>query len=219
MTAQQPRVVLIADDHPVFRSALRLSVLKLLPGTEIREAESFDSLRSAARRGAELALLDLMMPGADGFSSLLYLRDQHPQMRVAVCSGIEQPLCMRAALALGAIAYIPKTLSPESIVDVLRAVLAGESWFPPGVAEGEAATIEQKLASRVDMLSPQELRVLLTLGDGRMNKEIAEALGIREGTVKVHMKAILRKLQVSTRTQAALIAREMLNAAPPSLLE
>lgn len=211
--------VIVADDHPMFRSALHLSITKLFPDARVIEADSFAALKKAAQQNpsADLVLLDLMMPGARGFSSLLHLRRAHPALRIAVVSGVEEPICIRSALTLGAVAYLPKTLPPGQTQDVLARVLAGETWRPPTVDDASDDSEDQQLARKVGCLSPQELRVLLALGDGRMNKQIAGDMGISEGTVKVHMKSVLRKLGLPRRTQAALLAQRLLSAEPDAL--
>lgn len=218
----QNATLIIADDHPLFRAALREAVTQLLPGVRVVEAASLDTLQQAVatHTDADLILLDLHMPGAQGFSSLVYLRAQYPAIPVAVVSAAEEPAVIRRALDFGAAAYIPKSTSIERIGAALRTVLDGGVWLPEGVPESSAndgETRERELAQRVASLTPQQLRVLLMLADGRLNKQIAADLEVSEATIKAHMTAILRKLGLFRRTQAAVLAQRLLQAEDASL--
>ncbi|TXH02539.1 MAG: response regulator transcription factor [Nevskiaceae bacterium] len=218
----QNATLIIADDHPLFRAALREAVTQLLPGVRIVEAASLDTLQQAvaSHADADLILLDLHMPGAQGFSSLVYLRAQYPAIPVAVVSAAEEPAVIRRALDFGAAAYIPKSTPIERIGVALRTVLDGGVWLPEGVPDSSASdgeTRERELAQRVASLTPQQLRVLLMLADGRLNKQIAADLEVSEATIKAHMTAILRKLGLFRRTQAAVLAQRLLQAEDASL--
>lgn len=199
--------IIVADDHPLYRLALRLGIEVLAPKARILEVDSFASLQRTVQQtpDVDLVLLDLMMPGAVGLSSLQYLRDEFPSLSVAVVSALPTRGWLRLAQSLGAVAYIHKSATPEQIVAILRHVLAGEHWWParqdPEVSTGD---------TRLDQLSPQELRVLLQLRGGRLNKQIAERMGISESTVKSHVSAILGKLGLHSRTQAAVLAQQLL---------
>lgn len=212
--------VVLADDHPMFRDALRLSVHQLYPKATIAEVDSLPKLKELVSGSpkVDLILLDLEMPGADGFSSLMHLRRTHPAIRVAIVSGVEKRLCMQSAQALGAVAFLPKSLGPPQMQAAIAKVLGGESWWPTSMQEPETVDLTQdpEIQRKAERLTQQELRVLLCLGDGRMNKQIAGDLGISEGTVKVHMKSILRKLEFHHRTEAALFARHLVSIVPPS---
>ncbi|MES0875188.1 response regulator transcription factor [Sinimarinibacterium thermocellulolyticum] len=207
------QTVVIADDHPLFRSALAQALRKMLPDAELREVADFASLRAlvADEAGIDLVLLDLQMPGAQGFSSLLFLRSEHPDIPVVIVSGREEPELMRRALDFGAAGYIPKSCSFEQMSEGLREVLAGDIWTPPQLAEAPPSTdTDRELAQRIASLSPQQYRVFMMLADGRLNKQIAFELGVMEATVKAHMTAILNKLGFVRRTQAALLAQRLL---------
>ena len=215
---------IIADDHPLFRSALRTAVAQLLPGVQIVEADSPEALGKAvqAHPRADLILLDLRMPGVQGFSSLIGLRSQHPAVPVVVVSAVEEPAVMRRALDFGACGFIPKSAGIDTIGEALRTVLEGGVWLPPGVPENaeDGDAEERELAQRVANLTPQQFRVLMMLADGRLNKQIAGDLNVSEATVKAHVTAILRKLGLYRRTQAAVLAQRLLRAesgalAPP----
>jgi DNA-binding NarL/FixJ family response regulator len=201
--------ILIADDHPLFREALRGAVQRIMPGAELHEADSVDALYGLvdAHPDADLLLMDLNMPGAHGFSALVHLRAQHPQLPVVVVSAREEPAVMRRALDHGALGFVPKSADSETIGTAVGLVLDGERWAPPAAAAAAGATpAEHEVAQRLRELTPQQFRVLQLLGEGRLNKQIAYDLGVSEATIKAHVTAILRKLGVSNRTQAVLAA-------------
>jgi DNA-binding NarL/FixJ family response regulator len=208
VTAATP-TILVADDHPLFREALKGAVAKLLPKAALIESENAESLFASAEAhpDADLVLLDLNMPGAHGFSALVHLRAVQPQLPVIVVSAREEPNVVRRALEHGAVGFIPKSSSPAVIRDAVAAVLDGGTWVPAQAdgAEGLAPE-EADIARRIRELTPQQFRVLGMLGSGLLNKQIAHALGVSEATVKAHMTAILRKLGANNRTQAVLMA-------------
>jgi DNA-binding NarL/FixJ family response regulator len=204
-------LVIIADDHPLFGVALRLGVQRVVPGAEVIEVASFAALRDAARRhpDASLVLLDLMMPDVEGLSALQFLRDEFPSLRVAIVSGAPAHAWVRAAEALGAVAFIPKSAAPEQTQNILRTLFEGGSWWPqPEPISAETDSID----SRIERLSRQELRILLRIKDGKLNKQIADELGIAESTVKTHITMLLRKLDLQSRTQAAVLAQRLMSA-------
>ncbi len=201
--------LLIADDHPLFREALRGAVARVLPDAQLREADSVGALYQLVESepDADLLLLDLNMPGAQGFSALVHLRALHPQLPIVVVSAREEPAVMRRALDHGAVGFIPKSADAKTLGEAISAVLAGDRWAPSSALEAPAtAADEHDAAQRVRDLTPQQFRVLQMLGAGLLNKQIAYDLGVSEATVKAHMTAILRKLGASNRTQAVLIA-------------
>lgn len=210
-----PSLVIIADDHPLFRAALREALAKLLPGVQVVEAAGVPELQRVAlsHADADLLLLDLRMPGAQGFSTLIELRAQYPALPVAIVSAEEDAGVIRRALDFGASAFIPKSSSMETIAEGLRVVLEGGTWVPAGLDEMELATdADAELATRISTLTPQQFRVLTLLADGRLNKQIAAELDVSEATIKAHVTAILRKLSLYRRTQAAVLAQRLLSA-------
>lgn len=214
MTAK--RTIIIADDHPLIGLALSLGVQRVAPDARIVEAGSFAALRDALRLHADtsLVLLDLMMPDVVGLSALQFLRAEFPVLRVAVISGVRERSWVRAVDALGAIAFIPKATSPEQTQEILRGVLEGGSWWPPEEPEAPSSgKRETTVEDRLERLTKQELRILLEIRDGRLNKQIADDLRIAESTVKVHITNLLRKLDLQNRTQAAVIAQKLLTGA------
>lgn len=205
--------LLIADDHPLFREALRGVVMRLLPGVRIREAENAAALYAMvdADPDADLLLLDLNMPGVQGFSALVHLRAAHPQLPIAIVSAREEPDVMRRALDHGAMGFIPKSSDAAALAMALQQVLDGERWIPEAVTlAAPMSEDERAVAARIRELTPQQFRVLQMLGTGLLNKQIAYDLGVSEATIKAHMTAILRKLGASNRTQAVLLIGRLL---------
>jgi len=204
--------IVIADDHPLFRDALRLAVSQTVADGEIAEAESFDRLCTTLKASSDvdLVLLDLNMPGMHGLSGLLYLRAEYAAIPVVVVSANENPRVMRRAMDLGAVGYIPKSAAAGEIRDALGALLAGETWVPAALEsahEGDAD--DTALAALLNTLTPQQSRVLMFLSEGLLNKQIAHALQVSEATIKAHVSAILHKLGVDNRTQAVILARQL----------
>ncbi|HLV18699.1 MAG TPA: response regulator transcription factor ErdR [Pseudomonas sp.] len=205
--------ILIADDHPLFRSALH-QALSLGLGNEVRlvEAASIAELETqlAEKSDWDLVLLDLNMPGAYGFSGLVLLRGQYPQVPVVMISAQEEAAVVARAREFGASGFIPKSSSLETIQEAVRAVLDGDTWWPnlgeePATVSDEAREASAGLAS----LTPQQFRVLTMVCEGLLNKQIAYQLNVSEATVKAHVTAIFRKLGVRTRTQAALLLQQL----------
>lgn len=215
----QATVVIVADDHPLFRAALVQAVRGLLPDATVLEVDRFDSLRetAAATPDAELVLLDLHMPGARGFSSLLHLRNEHPALPVVVVSGHEDPAIMRRALDFGASGFIPKSAGLPVLSEALTQVLEGGIWTPPQLLHASVHAGDREQAKRIASLSPQQFRVFMMLAEGYLNKQIAYEIHVTEATVKAHVTAILRKLGLIRRTQAALLAQRLLQAEAASL--
>jgi DNA-binding NarL/FixJ family response regulator len=205
----QPTTILIADDHPLFRGALRQALGSLMPHATVIEASGLDEVMAAMgrERDLDLILLDLTMPGVQGFSGLMYLRAQHPDVPVVIVSATEEALVIRRALDFGASGFIPKSLDAEHIGAAVNAVLAGETWTPPDIDISAAEDKETgELVRRLARLTPQQVRVLMMLSEGLLNKQIAYELTVSEATVKAHVSAILQKLGVDSRTQAVIAA-------------
>ena len=201
--------LLVADDHPLFRAALIQVLHARFPRFQALEAASAATLDKALQEHpeVELVLLDLAMPGARGFSSLLHVRGGYPEIPVVVVSSNEHPRVIRRAQQFGAAGFIPKSAPAEDMAAAIEAVLAGDSWFPPMAAERSEA--DAALAARLAQLTPQQFRVLLYMADGLLNKQIAHELGLAENTVKVHVTAILKKLECYSRTQAAVLVKSL----------
>jgi DNA-binding NarL/FixJ family response regulator len=201
--------LVIADDHPLFRGALREAVSGLVGRVEADEAGTFEEVSELLERGGDidLILLDLSMPGARGFSGLMYLRAQYPSLPIVVVSANDDPAVIRRCMEFGASGFIPKTLGIEAMRQAIARVLQGEVWTPPDVdlhRQGDAETAAT--IARLSSLTPQQVRVLMMLSGGLLNKQIAYELGVSEATVKAHVSAILQKLGVESRTQAVIAA-------------
>ena len=204
--------IIIADDHPLFRGALRQAVGGIFRNLRVVEAGSLEETNSAlaSETDVDLLLLDLKMPGVSGFSGLTFLRSQHPSIPVIVVSGVEDPGTIRTCMEFGASGYIPKTTPIEQMNQAVRTVLDGGTWTPPHIALGEGADKETSdLVRRLASLTPQQMRVLTMLSEGLLNKQIAYELSVSEATVKAHVSAILMKLGVESRTQAVIAAAKL----------
>ncbi|WP_043309017.1 response regulator transcription factor ErdR [Pseudomonas sp. ML96] len=205
--------ILIADDHPLFRSALQQALtLGLGPDVRLVEAASIAELeaRLAEKGDWDLVLLDLNMPGAYGFSGLVLLRGQYPQVPVVMISAQEEAAVVSRAREFGASGFIPKSSPLETLQQAVRQVLDGDVWWPAQAFETASVSAEAKAASAgLASLTPQQFRVLTMVCEGLLNKQIAFELNVSEATIKAHVTAIFRKLGVRTRTQAALLLQQM----------
>jgi len=207
--------VLVADDHPLMRTALRQTVAQALDGATVLEAARFEQIAPvlADPSGVDLIVLDLHMPGMSGLIGLMTLRAEHPAIPVLVVSASEDPATIRRAIDCGASGFVPKSAPNTDIAEALNAVLDGEIWLPAAdaAAEGGDAPPIRRIAS----LTPKELRVLAGIAEGKLNKQIAYEMNIAEKTVKAHVTEILRKLGVVSRTSAAVIASQLALGPPP----
>ena len=204
--------LLIADDHPLFRGALREAVAGLFARADIAEAGTFDEVAKLLEGANEVdvILLDLAMPGVRGFSGLMYLRAQYPSLPVVIVSANDEPAVIRRCMDFGASGFIPKTLGVEAMREAIATVLRGGVWTPPDIDLSAAADAETTaLLARLATLTPQQVRVLMMLSEGLLNKQIAYELGVSEATVKAHVSAILQKLGVESRTQAVIAAAKI----------
>jgi len=210
---QQMRKIIIADDHPLFRAALQQALPQAIGEVRFVEADSFTALQQAAEShpDADLVLLDLQMPGASGFSGLAHLRGQYPALPVVVISAFEDAKVVYRAIDYGAAGFIPKSAPLPVLADALRTVLAGDEWLPPDLPPrgNRVSDAERDYANRLAQLTPQQYRVLELMTAGLLNKQIADRLEVSEATVKAHVTAILRKLGVHSRTQAAVAFRSL----------
>ncbi|MCO5131791.1 MAG: response regulator transcription factor [Xanthobacteraceae bacterium] len=204
--------LVIADDHPMFRDALRQAVASVVASVRIDEAGSFEELTALLGNDSEvdMVLLDLSMPGISGFSGLIYLRAQYPAIPVVIVSASDDLATIRSSLEFGASGFIPKRFGVETLRAALVKVMAGDVWIPPDVDLAAAADPEMtRLRDRLVTLTPQQVRVLMMLSEGLLNKQIAYELGVSEATIKAHVSAILQKLGVESRTQAVIAAAKI----------
>lgn len=202
----------------MFREALQGALANYFSELEILEADSLDSTLDILARDDEidLLLLDLHMPGAGDLYGLIRIRTDYPLLPVAVISGTEDLPVIGRCMGFGALGFIPKSQPSQAIAGAIETILAGDEWVPEGMAAEleDISQEDQELAEKIADLTPQQYRVLLLVHEGLLNKQIAYELGITEATVKAHMTAIFRKLDVYSRTQAVLLA-ERLQLAPP----
>ena len=201
--------VVIADDHPMVRDALARVVGQLYTEARVLEAGDFAAVLGHLDGPApELVLIDLNMPGMDGLDGVRRLREAFPALVIVVASGQDDPGTIRAVLALGANGFIPKIDPPDLLLQALRVVRAGGVYIPAR-SNGDLRGIMTGPSPNASGLTPRQLDVLRLLLKGEPNKLIARQLGLTEGTVKIHIAAILRALQARNRTEAVIRAREL----------
>lgn len=199
--------IVVADDHPMFRAAV-LHVLSGMTGSVV-EVASQSALESAIGEGApiDLVLLDLAMPGSMGFSTVVALRGERPDLPLIVISSNDHPHTVRRAQQFGASGFVSKAAPPQVLREAVSTVMQGGTWF----SGASAARNDQDamLAARLAQLTPQQFRVLMLMSEGMLNKQIASALGLAENTVKIHVTAVLGKLKCHSRTQAAVLVKSL----------
>lgn len=210
---QLAQKIIIADDHPLFRTAMQQAVKQLVPDVTIEQAESLPELQQVVEqhKDADLILLDLQMPGAHGYSGLVFLRSHYPEIPVIVVSACEDPAIMCQAIDHEASGYIPKSSPLDHIAKAIELVLQGDIYLPD-VARRHQHQPNQSaldLAERLASLTPQQFRVLTMMSEGMLNKQIAYDLDVSEATIKAHVTAIFRKLGVRTRTQAVIAVQSL----------
>jgi DNA-binding NarL/FixJ family response regulator len=204
--------LVVADDHPLFRDALRQAVASVVASARIDEAGSFEELTSLLDRESDvdLILLDLSMPGISGFSGLIYLRAQFPAIPVVIVSASDDVGTIRRSMDFGASGFIPKRFGVETLREAIGKVMNGDVWVPDDIDLAVAADPDMtRLRDRLVTLTPQQVRVLMMLSEGLLNKQIAYELGVSEATIKAHVSAILQKLGVESRTQAVIAAAKI----------
>ena len=204
---------LIADDHPLFREALKGALSAKFEGLEVFESSDFDSILQvlSEQEDLDILLLDLHMPGNGDLYGLIRIREEYPSLPIAVVSGSEDANIVSKVMGYGAMGFIPKSSSSDDIASAINQILEGDTWLPKEL-KNKVAEIEgedREIAAQVASLTPQQYRVLQYLHEGLLNKQIAYELHISEATVKAHITAIFRKLGVYNRTQAVLIAAKL----------
>ena len=213
---------IVADDHPLFREALIHAIGNCVEEAGIIEADSLDTLQVVveANPDADLLLLDLNMPGVSGFSALAYIRNNHASLPTVIVSAMDDPAVIRRSIQHGASGFIQKSSAIATLEEGIRAVLDGEVWVPDGIdlQDDRLDSAEAGIAAALSSLTPHQFRVLMMLGEGLLNKQIAYQLSVSEATIKAHVTAILRKMGVNNRTQAVL-AVQQLRINTPTLLD
>ncbi|MPY24792.1 response regulator transcription factor [Shewanella psychropiezotolerans] len=205
--------IIIADDHPLFRNALRQALSGPFSNTNWFEADSADALQSLLenkQQAYDLVMLDLQMPGSHGYSTLIHLRTHFPDLPVIVISAHEDNMTISRAVHYGSSGFIPKSSSMETLAAALASVLYGDIWLPDHaeiqeIKEDATALVASKLAD----LTPQQYKVLQMFAEGLLNKQIAYDLSVSEATIKAHATAIFRKLGVRNRTQAVISLQQL----------
>lgn len=204
--------IVVADDHPLFRTALVSALERAAPGRLIVETSSLSGAREAlgarSQGPVELLLLDLKLTDSEGFAGLSGIRADFPAVPVVVVSASEDANTIRRACDFGASGFIPKSAALEEMVAAMTSVLAGETWVPPSFAL-EQPRSDAGMERRIASLTPSQLRILVGLKQGRLNKQIAYDLGVTEATIKAHLTGVFRKLGVFNRTQAVIAAQAL----------
>jgi DNA-binding NarL/FixJ family response regulator len=205
--------IIIADDHPLFRNALRQALSGSFTNTCWFEADSGDALQALLEQtetAYDLVLLDLQMPGSHGYSTLIHLRTHFPELPVVVISAHEDAMTISRAVHYGSAGFIPKSASMETLADALTAVLYGDMWLPANIELQEIdEDATDQMAAKLADLTPQQYKVLQMFAEGLLNKQIAYDLGVSEATIKAHATAIFRKLGVRNRTQAVISLQQL----------
>ncbi|MXR68503.1 response regulator [Shewanella sp. JBTF-M18] len=205
--------IIIADDHPLFRNALRQALSGAFADTQWFEADSAEALQDLLDKGDttyDLVLLDLQMPGSHGYSTLIHLRTHFPELPVVVISAHEDAMTISRAVHYGSAGFIPKSASMETLSEALTAVLYGDIWLPDNIELQEInEDATDQMAAKLADLTPQQYKVLQMFAEGLLNKQIAYDLGVSEATIKAHATAIFRKLGVRNRTQAVIALQQL----------
>jgi DNA-binding NarL/FixJ family response regulator len=204
--------LLIADDHPLYRDALKGALKLKYNDLEILETGDLNStVQSLNENEVDLLLLDLHMPGSSDLFGFLHIQKQFADLPIAVVSGTEDVSLISKIIGLGAMGFIAKTASADEINQAIHAMLEGDVWLPESLRQKIQDVDENfsQLAENVASLTPSQYKVLCYMRDGLLNKQIGYNLDIAEATVKAHVTAIFRKLGINNRTQAVLIASEL----------
>lgn len=234
MDSQGP-IALVADDDAFFRLALASILRRQFGMSEVLEAASLDeALEGLGTRAVHLALFDLAMPGMRRAASLAAVRECHPGVKVAVVSGSQAREDILQALAVGVHGYVPKGLGPAELTRALETILRGDIYVPPSLAEGTSpmvglldAALPPARPAAVPLppspeplaqLTPRQREVLALLVEGRSNKEIARALAMGAGTVKIHVAALLRAFGARNRAGVAATGARLMGRADPAVL-
>ena len=205
--------ILIADDHPLFRIALKQAIELAFDGANIDEAGSIEDVQKqmAGRDPYDLLLLDLQMPGANGFSGLIYLRGQYPEVPIVVVSGNDQDKVIAKAMNHGASGFIPKSMDLPDMAEAIKVIVGGAIWVPPEIMIPQQGILDEEIsvAETVASLTPQQIRVFTFLSEGMLNKQIAYEMGVAEGTVKAHVTGILKKFGAYSRGHLIIAAQRL----------
>ncbi|MFB1014231.1 MAG: DNA-binding NarL/FixJ family response regulator [Alteromonadaceae bacterium] len=207
----QPEKIIIADDHPLFRQALLGTLKTKLVTTQWFEAQTIEGLEQllTSNSDSDLVLLDLNIPGAHGFNTLIHVRNHFPQIPVVIVSAHEDHSTISKAMTFGAAGFVPKSTPVDEIFNAIQQVLLGELWLPAKFQAIEKSVDYSDIADRVASLTQQQYRILMMFAQGMLNKQIAYDLHVSEATIKAHATAIFRKLDVRNRTQAVITISQL----------
>ena len=207
--------LILADDHALFRNGLALLLKAHSADCEIWEGDGLDAALAEARAhpDANIALLDLHMPGMDGVQGIRRFVDLNPALPLIILTGAEDPQQIQDVLTAGASGFIPKSSTPAVMLSAIQLVLSGGTYIPPQALSNAPASARTQATSNVrehaqTLLTERQMQVLRLLAAGKPNKAICRELNIEEGTVKAHIATIFRVLDVVNRTEAATVARE-----------
>ena len=207
----QPEKIIIADDHPLFRQALLDTLKVTLTQTNWVEAQTIEELEQQLinHSDADLLLLDLNIPGAHGFNTLIHVRNHYPQIPVVIVSAHEDNETISKAMEYGAAGFVPKSTPVDTIFNAIQTILMGDTWVPETVLINANNNNYSDIGERVASLTQQQYRILMMFAQGMLNKQIAYDLNVSEATIKAHATAIFRKLNVRNRTQAVIAISQL----------
>jgi len=207
----QPQKIIIADDHPLFRQALLDTLKSQFLQTQWLEAQTIDALEQQLQENTEcdLVLLDLHIPGAHGFNTLIHIRSHYPQIPVIVVSAFEDNDTIAKSMKYGAAGFVPKSTQVDKIFTAIEEILLGNVWLPESYLLSTISHEFSDTASRIASLTQQQHKILMMFAQGLLNKQIAYDLGVSEATIKAHATAIYKKLDVRNRTQAVIALNEL----------
>ncbi len=202
--------LLIADDHPLFREALTFIANSVLPGADVVYATKYSETKKALDEQVfKIVFLDLNMPDSNGLTDLALLKKLHPTTPVVVVSAHEDPTIIRTCLDYNASGYIIKSSEPEVIKQAINVILGGDIYAPANIdLTPDISNANSIAATQISSLTPSQLKVLIEIGKGKLNKQIAYDLDITEATVKAHITTVFKKLKINNRTQAVIFAKE-----------
>lgn len=202
----QPTKIIIADDHPLFRQALLGMLKSKLTQTQWLEAQTIEELEQHLQNhnDSDLVLLDLHIPGAHGFNTLIHVRSHYPQIPVVVVSAFEDHDTIAKVMEYGAAGFVPKSTPVDNIFEAIEQVLLGNIWIPESFSASVNNPKISDIAVQVASLTQQQHRILMMFAQGLLNKQIAYDLDVSEATIKAHATAIFKKLNVRNRTQAVI---------------
>lgn len=202
----------VADDHPLFRNAILEVIQHHYPNSKVSQSINLDSTIAELEKNEDidLLLLDLHMPGSTGLFGLIMVREKFPSIPVAIISASEEIDTISRAMGHGACGYIPKSCSPQDIQQAIEAIMNGNRWVPEEFKNNLTPVNheEKDLAAKIATLTPQQYRVLCYMREGWLNKQIGYEMGVTEATVKAHITAVFRKLEISNRTQAVILMKD-----------